>query len=206
MKLKISHIIFLLFASVWMTAQAESAQKILDKCAEKIRTSPSIKASYNITAQGSGTTSGSLTLCGDKFIMSSPNLKVWYDGKTQWSYMVVQEEVNVTEPTADELQQINPLIILQKFKNTYTPSVVKSTTAGTNKIKLTSKTKNADIRSAIVTINSSTHLPSAISITMASGQVLNITLTGISVGKSIGISAFRFPTKTYPKAEIIDLR
>lgn len=202
---QIRTLIILLLLSCFTPAMAETAQQLLNRAAEKIRTSPSIKIGYAISAS-SGNTTGTMTLAGDKFVMSSPEIKIWYDGTTQWSYLISQGEVNITEPTADELQQVNPLVIINRFRNSYTSAFVKTDAKNVKKILLTSKSKNADISSATITINTTTLLPTAIVITLRSGQKMTINVNSATVGSALQVSTFRFPTKTYPNVELIDLR
>ena len=80
---------------------AESATAILDKAAAQARSAKSLKATYTITADGHSQ-SGTLTIAGDRFIISSPQVSSWYDGKTQWTYSTQTGEVNITEPTPEE--------------------------------------------------------------------------------------------------------
>ena len=99
-------------------AAAESATAILDKAAAQARSAKSLKATYTITADGHSQ-SGTLTIAGDRFIISSPQVSSWYDGKTQWTYSTQTGEVNITEPTPEELQQVNPFAIISSFRKLY---------------------------------------------------------------------------------------
>lgn len=185
-------------------AAADNASQTLDKAAAKLRSAKSVTASYTLsTSQGSS--AGTLTLAGDKFAMNSSQVNIWYDGKTQWTYVSADNEVNVTEPTAQELQQINPFIIINTFRQNYSARTI-SKAKNAQKITLTAKNSKADIRSATVTVNPATLLPSEISLKMASGQTATIRISSIKIGNALPLSAFRFPAKKYPKAEIIDLR
>ncbi len=59
---------------------AETATSILDKAAEKVKMSKSLNASYTITADGHKQ-NGTLTISGDRFTISSPQISSWYDGE-----------------------------------------------------------------------------------------------------------------------------
>ena len=48
--------------------------------------------------------SGTIVLSANRFYLESSELKVWFDGKTQWAYMKENNEVNITEPTTEELE------------------------------------------------------------------------------------------------------
>ena len=50
----------------------------------------------------------SFVIQGDMFTISSPGLRSWYDGKTQWTYSSQIGEVNIITPTPEEVSQINP--------------------------------------------------------------------------------------------------
>ncbi len=205
MKRKTLLIILLVLTAAMPAFSADNAASILDKTAQKVRTAKSIKASYTLSSPGSGTASGTLTLAGDKFFMTSADMSVWYDGTTQWVYIKADNEVNVTEPTADELQQINPFVIINTFRQGYKAKTL-SSSATAKKISLTAISSKSDIRSATVTISASTSMPTEITLKMASGQTVTIKISSLSTGSQLPVATFRFPKASYPGAEIIDLR
>lgn len=184
---------------------ADSAADIVKETADKISSTPSIKASYTLTSPGHGSVSGNVTLAGEKFVMISPQMSTWYNGTTQWTYVPADKEVTVSEPTAEELPQINPFVILNNFTHAFTPVLMKST-AGERRIKLSAKSKKSDISSAILSIDSATKLPRSATLTFSDGRAITVTLSNVTTGKRLQSSHFTFDKKRYPGVEIIDLR
>lgn len=194
-----------MLVSLFTASAADDAQKTLDSAAAKVRAAGSIKASYTLTSSGTGTTQGTITLGGDRFVMTSPGMTTWYDGTTQWTYVGADNEVNISEPTATELQQINPFVIINSFRSGYTAKSLKAA-SGLKKISLTAKNAKAQVKSATVTLNASTLMPTEISLTMANGQTATIRVSSLTTGKALPLSTYQFPAKKYPKAEVVDLR
>lgn len=205
MKFKLISLLIILLSSAMNAFASESATQLLDRAAKTISTSPSISAKYSLTTTDGTKSAGAITLSGNRFLMDAGQMKVWYDGKTQWSYNTAAAEVNITEPTAAELHQINPLLIIQSFKTNYTVQPVKATSKETT-ITLKAKNNNADISTVTLTLNNTTSLPSEISIKMASGQSATIRINSISIGKKLSDPSFRFQPSNYPGVELIDLR
>ena len=106
-----------------MNASAQDAIGILNRVIEAYDNSKGIEASYSMTYDKT-TDYGSIDMEGEKFRILSEDLKCWFDGKTQWAYSTMTDEVNVTEPTVDELQMSNPYIALKAFKDNSQNSVV----------------------------------------------------------------------------------
>lgn len=182
-----------------------SAAGILDRAAEAFSTSKSLKASFTSVVNGEKN-SGTITLQGDKFHLSSKPFSTWYDGTTQWTYVTSSNEVNVTEPTPDELAQVNPFVIISNLRKGYNPASLKSA-AGTSTIQLTPKdSRHADIRKAVITFNNSTAFPTRIVLDTASGEKIDITVISITKGKQLPASTFVFNPKNFPRVEIVDLR
>ena len=205
MKVKLISLLVILFASTTNTFAAESASQLLERAAKTISTAPCVSAKYSLITTDGSKSAGAITISGNRFLMDAGQMKVWYDGKTQWSYNTAAAEVNITEPSATELQQINPLLIIQSFKTNYTVNPIKATPKDTT-ITLDAKNPNADIPTVILTLNTKTSLPSEITIKMASGQSVSIRINSISVGKKLSDSSFRFQPSNYPGVELIDLR
>ena len=63
---------------------------------------------------------------GDKFLLETEGVTTWFDGRTQWSYLASSDEVNVSEPTLEELQSINPYSWLSLYKQDYKLKVAKT--------------------------------------------------------------------------------
>jgi outer membrane lipoprotein-sorting protein len=56
-------------------------------------------------------------LKGNRFVSQMQEMKVWFDGKTQWAYQKSGNEVTITEPSVQELVQTNPMAILGNYRN-----------------------------------------------------------------------------------------
>lgn len=202
---RILFIVAFAIAAVSVFGQSKNASQVMDAAAKKIQSAKSLSANYEISADGEHS-SGTLVMSGDKFHLSSDQVMAWYDGKTQWSYSSDTNEVNIVEPTPEELVAINPFVIISSFKKAYTPTLLKSQT-GTYKIRLTPISgKGAQITNAVLTLDARTYLPSNISITLDTGNKLDIKVKSIKTGINYPHSTFVFNKKQLPKAEIVDLR
>ena len=143
-------------------------------------------------------------LSGNRFKLSTPDITTWFDGRTQWAYSPAAGEVNLSEPTAEELRQINPFAIIAGMQADYTPRRLQSAT-GTDRIELIPKGKS-EYRKIIVTFNGATKFPSEIAVTSVDNSTTTIKIRSIRTGKKLSDSAFRFSQKAYPGVEIVDLR
>ena len=60
---------------------------------------------------------GTFFIKNNKFLLMLEDVQVFFDGKTQWSYVFSNNEVSITEPSEDELAEINPIFILREYQN-----------------------------------------------------------------------------------------
>ena len=184
---------------------ASTGGALLQRCAAKIKSAPSLSVTYTVSADGN-TAEGLLVLQGEMFTISTPGMVSWYDGKSQWTYSDQIGEVNVISPTAEEVQQINPFAIVKSFSSSYSSEQVKSSSAGMTTLRLTAKNRKSDISSADVTINDKTLYPTRIVLTMSNRQKVTINIKNVKAGGKLPVSNFRFDAKRYPNVQVIDLR
>ncbi|TGG39514.1 outer membrane lipoprotein carrier protein LolA [Duncaniella freteri] len=184
---------------------ASSGGALLQRCAAKIKSAPSLSVTYTVSADGN-TAEGLLVLQGEMFTISTPGMVSWYDGKSQWTYSDQIGEVNVISPTAEEVQQINPFAIVKSFSSSYSSEQVKSSSAGVTTLRLTANNRKSDISSADVTINDKTLYPTRIVLTMSNRQKVTINIKNVKAGGKLPVSNFRFDAKRYPNVQVIDLR
>lgn len=197
-------LILTLIMTASSAAVADDADATLGNTVGQLSSAKSVKANYTLSSAGESA-SGTLTFAGSRFVMLSPSVKTWYDGTTQWTYLVDNEEVNITEPTAAEIQQVNPFEILTNYRANYTARSLKAA-SGTKKIELKAKNPHNDISSAIVTISTANSMPREITVTMRNGRKATISISSVVKGGELPVNTFRFPAAQYPGAEIIDLR
>jgi outer membrane lipoprotein-sorting protein len=124
--------IFLFFFLTLMTtavfAQQQSidpqAKKILDRAVQDLQRTQGVTADFRILMEAGQTdqkqsVNGSLWLKGNKFKLLIPGVETYFDGTTQWVYMTDAQEVTISTPTAEELQEINPTALLSSYKKGY---------------------------------------------------------------------------------------
>ena len=143
--------------------QTPDARKILDETASLFTSKGGVKATFkadNFTEgnlQGSAT--GTMCIQGNKFQMTTPDMITWYNGETQWSYMKANEEVNVSVPTPEEQQSMNPYTFVNLYKEGYHYQLKKTTLRGKNcyEITLTARNKQKTPHTIILDIDKDNH-------------------------------------------------
>lgn len=195
--------IFAIFLAA-IGAVAATPQQIVQRAASKLKAAQSVQVAYTLTAEGHSS-QGMLTISGNRFTVSSPGLSSWYDGKTQWTYSQQMGEVNVVTPTPDELQQINPFAIISSLGKDYTMTAAKAP-KGYSAVSLKANDRHSDITAATVTFSDATQWPTAIRLTLANRQTIDIAIDRITTGGAIPAEYFRFDTRKYPGVQVVDLR
>ena len=70
---------------------------------------------YNAQSETTDKESGDLTIKGNKFRMTLGANETKFDGRTQWMFVSEYNEVSITEPTKEELREINPLAMIEYY-------------------------------------------------------------------------------------------
>lgn len=149
---------FLAIAFVAMMSlgtMAQTAQQVLNKTAAIVGNKKGASASFKLSSPKYGSTSGSIAIKGNKFNARTPQAIVWYNGKTQWSYMKKTNEVNVTNPTQAQQMSMNPYTFINIYKTGY-KSTLK--TVGVNyQVHLVANNQKRTVAEMYITINKKTH-------------------------------------------------
>ena len=197
---RIINILVMLMIAIGSSAQ--TAKQVLDKTAAALSNKGGVTANFTVTGKNIGSTSGRISVKGRMFQATTPQAIIWFNGKTQWTYMKSQEEVNVSNPTEAQLQAIKK----KKKKNIYKKgySYTMKTVGGGYEVHLKATDKKRSIQEMYVTVNKSTYAPSQVKMRQGSKW----TTIKISSLKKANISnaTFTFPAKDYPNAEVVDLR
>ncbi len=180
-------------------AWAYSAQEVVDKAADKIRTVGSL------TAKFSGTAEGTLLTSGKKFSIDAGGFGTWYNGTDMWTYSQQTGETTLTSPTPSELMETNPLEIIKSYSNKFSATKL-GEQGGKFTLKLTPKTKGGSVKAATLVIDTRTWLPASIDMVMSNGARFTLNIKSITVGTPPAASSFEYPQKKYPGIEVVDLR
>lgn len=191
-----------------------AAAAILDKAAAVYENANGLTAAFTLRTYSEATQTtesfeGTIDMKGDKFMLNTPDMVTWFDGRTQWTYVGRNDEVNVSTPTGDELQFTNPALLLRTYKKGFTPSYQGESTAPNGKaayeIELTPK-KKGDIRKVSLQIEKQTHYPASITLEGTNGISHTIRISKLQTNVNQPDDFFVFKEADFPDAEIIDLR
>lgn len=185
--------------------QASEADKLIDRISARLNGSQALKAAFTIAANGQ-TQQGSILLQGQRFHAETPGMSTWYDGTTQWTLIKQAKEVDITEPTPEELAQVNPFAIINSVKRQYKAQMGKDS-GKAKTIILTPKTKASAYSKIVITTQAADpSLPAKISVSPRRGAAFTVAISKITVSKPLDAANFRFNSKRYPGFEIVDLR
>ena len=197
---------FLLILSLvaMATASAQSPSSVVDKVLAAMKSSNAISANY-VVSSPQGSSKGTLVMSGKKFRVLANDVKSWYNGTTMWSYSTATDEVNITTPSASDLQMTNPYSVAQNFKSSYIVSKG-GTGNGTYTLRFTPK-KKSNVKRLLVTVSTSTWLITKAVIEQTDGTQTNITISNYNKNASVSASTFEFDKSQVPAGtEVVDLR
>ena len=181
---------------------SKEARKILDKTAATISSKGGAYAKFTISNVKSGSTNGTIYIKGNMFKAITPEATVWFNGKTQWSYMSQTEEVNITTPTREEQMAMNPYTFINLYKQGYNLS--KENKGGNYNIHLVATDKKMGIQEMYISVNQKTFVPTSVRMRQG-GDWTTINISNFK--KSVlASSIFVFNKSEYPNAEVVDLR
>lgn len=208
MKRKAAYIILLAFVAALFAAPglraAEPAKATVSKCSATLKAAPSLTAAFLLDSDN-GQIPGTLTMSGRCFKLITDRLSIWYDGKTQWTYIPDNDEVNISEPTADELMETNPVEIINASLSKYNARVA-GTDGSVRTIELKPARPGGSIVSAELSIDTARNLPTRIVAVFTNGSRLIANIANVKIGKAMSAKEFVYNTKLHPSAETVDLR
>ena len=212
MRKTVQTVIFCLVAIGFGTAQ--NAETIFDAAAKAYEKSNGISVSFvmNIQSERQGVSEsvdGTLQMKGDKFVLFTSDTQTWYNGKTQWTYVVPTDEVYLTTPSGDDLQFINPMTLFLTYKQGFNLLYIGESTSFNGKtaydLLLTSKGKS-DVERIEMQIDKASSLPLRMNVYM-NDEVRNIIrINNMQTGLNQPDSFFTFNPADYPNVIEVDLR
>lgn len=189
--------------SVCMSAQTgKQAIAILDKTASVIGHKGGASADFTFQNTKMGTTNGSIAIKGNKFNAHTDAATIWFDGKTQWTYMKKTQEVNITTPTQAQQMQMNPYTFIHIYKTGYTATA--STSGSSYELHLTAQNKKRTIQEMYITVDKKSYVPTRVK--MRQGSTWSTITVRNFKTKNLANSVFTFNSKDFPQAEVVDLR
>lgn len=207
-------LIALLSLPVIAQQQQSQAKAVLDKTAESFRKAGGVKADFIVKTVTNGLAeggeSGTIQLKGEKFVLKTSDMVTWFDGKTQWSYVAKNDEVNVSNPTQEELQQINPYTFLYIYQKGFSYKLGAAKTfrgKAVWEVILTAKDSKQELERITLYVTKDAYEPLYILLQQRGQQTRSeITVTNYLTHQNYADTVFTFDRKQYPSAEVIDLR
>lgn len=183
-------------------AVAQNADDVLKKTVSTLKSAKAATISYAYQA-GGDVGNGTISIKGKKFVNKMPGQTVWFNGKTMWTLVKANEEVNVTTPTAAQAAAMNPYGFLSLYKNGYAAKMTSSTKT---EFVVTLTPKGKDKQTVTLHINRMSYLPSSVKMKHASAGNVAITVKSFKKHPTLSDGLFSFNPKAFPQYEVIDLR
>lgn len=195
------------------TLYAQNAKTILDNASLAYNKAGGITANFtlNIEETKAKTTyshDGTAFMKANKFIINVPDGITWFDGKTQWVYVKGGDEVNVSNPSGEELTAISPAAFLKLYKagfNLKYKGEKKEKGKVVYVVEMVPQ-KKIDYTRFVVCIDKATNLFTKVSLFGRDGTNTHLLINKIQTGVAHQDAVFVFNKAQYPKVEIVDLR
>lgn len=199
----------LLLFPLFAMAQKDAAV-MLDNVVAAIKADAALQMDYTYTIfdeEGAVVYSdnGTMKLDNERYALDMDNMKIWCDGKTQWSYMKDIDEVYITAAGSDEAQNLSPLYIMETYRENYSLEI-RPGTDNLHIVTLTAHDVEAEVNKLELLVNSETSRLAAMFIHMPGQGYAAVQLDNYVPGCKFASATYECPVGDFPTAEVIDMR
>lgn len=205
---------FILVSAASFAQSSTESKIILDKASQLFEQSEGVKLSFTLSPDNPNggafePQEGVAFVKGNKFKLDMPYSTTWFDGITQWVLLNDANEVNISNPTPQELVSISPLGLLNMYKTEYVlkkPAQRNYNGKVITEIEMTPIKKSQDFMSLTISLDNKTNSVVMIRFTTRDGNKNKLTISNYNSNNKFTNDLFRFNKNNHPGVEIIDLR
>lgn len=190
------------------------AKSILDAVTQKVNGLKSLKANFTLNLAGANgktkqSKSGTFFMKGQKYKILIQGQEIICDGKTVWTYVKDNNEVQISNYNPSE-QTISPNKLITNFydkeyKYKYA-GIKKSGVRNCDAIELTPNNTDKQFSKVEILVDKATNTIAGGSITEKNGNHYTYTISNFSSNAAITDDQFTFNTQTHKGVEVVDLR
>ena len=205
-----------LSASLALPAAAQQdpkAAKILDAMSAKYQAMKAFSATFtqtleNPSAKVKQNMSGDILVSGKKFHLTMSGQEVVNDGKTTWTYLKKENEVNISD-TDPDTQDMNPSEIYTMYKKGYKYSYVQQVTEGTDVldvIELAPQDRTKDVFKVRLKVRKKDQTVKSWQMFKKSGNNYTFSISKFVANPPVTASTFTFVPAQHKGVKVVDLR
>jgi hypothetical protein len=153
---------------------------------------------------------GKLLMEGNCYHFDTEEIKIWFDGTTQWTmqYSDEYDELYISTPTLEEQQSINPYLLLKNYKEYFTArdgSTKALAGKPVHQVILNAKDEEQGLSSLHVYVKSDGNI-AALTLIFPDEREYKIEVRSMRSGLTFPKHTFTYSEKTHPADEVIDMR
>jgi outer membrane lipoprotein-sorting protein len=206
----------ILIAFFTQAQQDPKAKSILDEVSGKTRTYKTISADFSFSMENKAMSineknDGSIKLKGQKYFVDLPGagIKVYSDGKTNWSYMKQGNQVTISTIEDSGSELMDPSSLFSIYEKGFTSKFIAEKNVGGKpvyQIDLFPDKKEYDVSKISIEINKTTMMIQSAQLYGTDGNIYGIVVKKMETDKDFTDTEFTFDSRKFPDVEIIDLR
>ncbi|NSW46557.1 MAG: outer membrane lipoprotein carrier protein LolA [Bacteroidales bacterium] len=190
------------------------AKSILDKVSAKNKAYKTIKAEFAIILENKkenikDAKKGTIWIKGNKYKVDLAASTIFFDGKTQWTYMKEANEVNITDPDPKDDNTLNPAKIFSIYETGYKIRFIKEKfekNRALYEIELYPKDLKKEFTKISLKIDKDKSQIFSMKRYGKDGTDFYLEMISIKTNEEMADLMFVFDKTKYPKVEINDMR
>jgi outer membrane lipoprotein-sorting protein len=140
-RIKLFLFIFLPFGLMAQEYTDSKAMALLDEAVAAFDTKKGLSADFTLVLENTRddkkeNIKGKIWLKSEKFKLAVQDIETYFDGKTQTVYMKNANEVTLSNPGAEELKDINPVLLIRSYKQGYKMRYVETGTVNGKAVEI----------------------------------------------------------------------
>jgi len=190
------------------------AKSILDKVSAKNKALKTIKAEFAIILENKkdnikDSKKGTIWIKGNKYKIDLAVSTIFFDGKTQWTYMKEVNEVNITDPDPKDDNTLNPAKIFSIYESGYKIRFIKEKfekNRALYEIELYPKDLKKEFTKISLKIDKDKMQIFSMKRFGKDGTDFYLEIINVKSNEEMADNLFIFDKTKYPKVEINDMR